>query len=96
MKTEYLIIYLILVKNIFSDSIFQYGLGAYDLYIETNNKEYLKKFFYIVEWTKNNQNENGAWNCFGCSSNKPYSSMAQSEETSILCRAYKETNNKGY
>ena len=75
----------------FSIAIFQYGLGAYDLYLIENNNLYYKVFKNCVEWAIENQLENGAWNTFLHSSPKhPYSSMAQGEGISLLVRAYIE------
>lgn len=73
----------------FPISIFQYGLGAYDLYIETKDSKYINIFWGVVDWTINNQDNNGLWNTFGWQTPAiPYSAMAQSEGASILCRAY--------
>ena len=84
-------------KVYFAITIFQYGLGAYDLYLETRDGQYRQKFLNTVEWAVKNQLENGAWNAFGWTTpNAPFSSMAQSEGASLLCRAYIETENKDY
>ena len=81
----------------FAITIFQYGLGAYDLYLETKEEQYKQKFFDAVEWAVKNQLEDGAWNAFGWSTPEaPFSSMAQSEGASLLCRAYVETQKKDY
>ncbi len=81
-------------ENFFSIEIFQYGLGAYDLYLLTKEKEYLKRFKNCVNWAINNQDENGGWKTFECKN--PYSSMAQGEGISLLVRAYIELNDKKY
>lgn len=85
-------------KNIyFPITIFQYGLGAYDLYLETKDVQYKEKFFNIVNWATENQQENGAWDAFGwCDEKHPFSSMAQAEGASLLCRAFVETKNDNY
>ena len=81
----------------FPITIFQYGLGAYDLYLETGDVEYKNKFLNVVKWTTENQNTDGSWYAFGWqNTDKPYSSMAQSEGASIFCRAYKELNDEQY
>ena len=81
----------------FAITIFQYGLGAYDLYLETKNEEYKKKMFSVVDWAVSNQKTDGSWSAFDWSTPMaPYSSMAQSEGASLLCRAYKETGNESY
>ena len=81
----------------FSIAIFQYGLGSYDLYLETKNKKYYDRFMKTVQWAEVNQEDNGGWITFNneCKNN-PYSSMAQGEGISLLLRAYKETNEKKY
>lgn len=81
----------------FAITIFQYGLGSYDMFLETKEILYLKKFFSIVNWALEKQQVNGSWNAFGWSTpESPYSSMAQSEGASLLCRAYKETGDEKY
>ena len=81
----------------FPISIFQYGLGAYDLYLETKNPSYLSCFFNVVNWATGSQNVNGSWTTFEwLPDNSRVSSMAQSEGVSLLCRAYKETSDKKY
>ena len=81
----------------FSIAIFQYGLGAYDIYIKNGKKEYLKRFYNAVEWAVKNQGENGGWNTFGYENViNPYSSMAQGEGASLLLRAFIESKNIKY
>ena len=81
----------------FAITIFQYGLGAYDLFIETKEEGYLSKMMASVKWAVENQQENGSWNAFGWEKpSSPYSSMAQSEGASLLCRAYQETKDSKY
>lgn len=78
-------------KVYFSIDIFQYGLGAYDLYLMTNESIYFEAFQNCVNWAIENQSENGAWNTFSHSTpDFPYSSMAQGEGISLLVRSYKE------
>ena len=87
------------IKAYFPIAIFQYGLGLYDLYIETNNKEYKEKFLNIADWAIDNIDSNGMWNCMGTlkdSKHYTQSAMCQGEGISILIRAHKETNNKKY
>lgn len=84
-------------KIYFPIAIFQYGLGAYDLYLETKKNDYYTIFLNAANWALNKQEKNGGWITFDyeCTSN-PYSSMAQGEGISLLLRAYKETNDKKY
>ena len=79
----------------FSIAIFQYGLGAYDLYLENNDEKYYNIFLNAVNWATKNQKNNGGWVTFKENEN-PYSAMAQGEGVSLLLRAYKKTNNKKY
>lgn len=81
----------------FPIAIFQYGLGAYDLYIETNDKKYFSMFENAAVWAINNQEENGAWATFEHESvSNPYSSMAQGEGVSLLLRYFIETKQQEY
>lgn len=85
------------VSKIFPIGVFQYGLGAYDLYIATNKEEYLKKFKLCVDWTVDHQDDNGGWKTFEYETpNTPYSSMAQGEAISLLARAYTYYRNETY
>ena len=81
----------------FAIAIFQYGLGAYDLYLETKDKNYYSRFMLSVEWAVEHQDSNGGWKAFEseCKIN-PYSSMAQGEGISLLLRAFQETHKKQY
>ena len=88
-------------KNVdyyFPIAVFQYGLGAYDLFLLGKDKELMhKKFFAQLEWAFENQNENGSWKNFEHAFPKsPYSAMAQGEGCSILIRGYVDTGNKKY
>ena len=81
----------------FSISIFQYGLGAYDLYLLNRDSQMRDKFLSCAKWAVDNQENNGAWKTFffedpSC----PYSAMAQGEAISLLLRAYRETNDNEY
>lgn len=83
----------------FPITIFQYGLGAYDLYLETKDDIYINKFMTIANWALEKQNNNGSWNCFdnlGDKVNKPFSAMCQGEGASILARAFYETKELKY
>lgn len=76
----------------FPIAIFQYGLGAYDLWIETKEQRYYDIFIKMADWAINNQDDAGAWNTFGVLHySNPYSSMAQGEGASLLARAFNET-----
>lgn len=84
-------------KVFFPIQIFQYGLGAFDLYIQTNDEFYLNKFKLSVEWTIKNQKNDGSWDNFSfVYPDAPYSAMAQGEGASLLYRAYITFNEKKY
>lgn len=81
----------------FAITIFQYGLGAYDLYLETGDKQFLDKFYNCVSWTMKNQEVPGGWDAFGFKNkDAKYSSMAQGEGISLLARAFVETKEPKY
>lgn len=81
----------------FSIEIFQYGLGAYDLYLMNNEKVMLEKVIACADWAVENQQNDGSWVTFAYENPKhPYSSMAQGEGISLLLRAYIETNDQKY
>lgn len=81
----------------FAIEIFQYGLGAYDLFLQSDDKNMLDKAIKCAEWALDNQESNGGWICFAHENiEKPYSSMAQAEGISLLCRIYKTTKEKKF
>lgn len=81
----------------FPVAIFQYGLGAFDLYLMTKEEKYISQFWNCVEFAVGNQEESGAWNNFGfVYPEAPYGSMCQGEGASLLLRAYKVTGEKQY
>ena len=84
-------------KIYFPITIFQYGLGCYDLYLIKKEELYLKKFFTCVQWAIENQKENGAFNAFYfIYPDNPYSAMCQGEATSLFLRAYVELKEEKY
>lgn len=75
--------------------IFQYGLGAYDLWLLTKEEEYLGKARLCAEWAIRHQIDNGSWNnFFYIYPDAPYSAMAQGEGASLLLRVAQETSNQ--
>lgn len=82
----------------FPVAVFQYGLGAYDMYLTTNNEIYLIKFWDTIDWCINHQNYNGSWDNFSMFSQglPPYSAMCQGEGASLLLRAYILSNDLLY
>ena len=84
-------------KVCFPVAIFQYGLGAYDLYIGTKEEIYKEQFLRCVGWALEHQEETGAWDNFGfVYPDAPYGAMCQGEGCSLLLRAYKETGDVRY
>ena len=81
----------------FPVAIFQYGLGAFDLYLMTKEEKYISQFWNCVEFAVEKQEESGAWNNFGfVYPEAPYGSMCQGEGASLLLRAYKITGENQY
>lgn len=81
----------------FPVAVFQYGLGCYDLYNQTEDKKYLRKFLLCADWAKEQIDEKGRWNnFFFYKPETPYGAMAQGEGVSLLLRAYKETKDSTY
>ena len=81
------------IETEFPISIIQYGLGCYDLYLESNNELYRNKFFACVEWVLLHQKDNGALDSFlFLYPNAPYSAMCQGEAASLLLRAWRLTD----
>lgn len=83
-------------KVYFPISIFQYALGLWDLYLDSNSIEYRNNFMMISEWILLNQFEDGSWNCFEPIGYKEFtvSSMGQGEAISVMARAYTLTKDK--
>ena len=84
-------------KIFFSIEIFQYGLGAYDLYLQNKSDCYLQKVYACADWAVSNQEPNGGWITFAHENKEfPYSAMAQGEGISLLLRAYIVSKNDVY
>lgn len=81
----------------FPVAIFQYGLGSYDLYLQTGEKKYKTKFLQCCQWALDHQETNGAWsNFFYIYPNYPYGAMCQGEGVSLLLRGYIENGENKY
>lgn len=83
----------------FSIEIFQYGFGAYDLYLASGKKDksLLEKVIACADWGVENQLEDGSWVTFAYETpDYPFSAMAQGEGVSLLIRAYNETHDERY
>jgi len=83
-----------------------YALGAYDLFIDTNEDKYKKIFITQAEWLIKNlvvAPQGAVWynhhpmNFYGIPIKPPYiSGMAQGQGISVLLRAYHLTNDESY
>ena len=81
----------------FPIEIFQYGLGAYDLYLLNSDKQMLIKVKAAADWAFDNQKGDGSWETFTYENPKhPFSSMAQGEGISLLLRAYLGLHDEKY
>jgi len=82
----------------FSIMIFQYGLGAYDLYLlGIDKRKNLERFKAVLEWAVKAQQESGGWLTFSFKKgNDKYSAMAQGEGISLLLRGYIELKDERY
>lgn len=82
---------------VFATTIFQYGLGCYDLILIDYRPEYEDQFKRCVDWTVSNQDNNGGWNISAFAGERsPYGAMAQGEGVSLLLRAYIHYHNEYY
>lgn len=81
----------------FPTAIFQYGLGAYDLFLQNKDEQYLKKVKQCAEWALSKQEADGAWNNFYyIYPDHPFCAMAQGEGASLLVRAYLAFGEQSY
>ena len=86
-------------KIYFPIEIAQYGLGAYDLYLEHGREQsrYLSIATSCAEWLSENVEEGGGWKNFSyIYPDHPYSSMAQSEAACLFMRLFCETREARY
>lgn len=82
---------------LFSIGIFQFGIGAYDLYLNDKDYSMKTKVLACADWAVENQQDNGGWITFDFKSREqPYSSMAQAEGISLLVRAHILTSEEKY
>ena len=81
----------------FSIAVFQYGLAAYDLYLENGSEEMKKIVMACADWAADNQDDQGRWVTFAFENEQmPYSAMAQGEAISLLIRANHLKNSQEY
>jgi len=87
-------------------AIAQYGLGNYNLFCQTGEKEYSNRFFSSADWLVENLEQNPAglwvwnhhfdWEYRALLKAPWYSALAQGQGISLLVRAYKDTDNNKY
>ena len=81
----------------FPVAIFQYGLGAYDLYLQTKDDRYRRKCVQCAEWAINHLDKEGRWNnFFYVYPENPYGAMAQGEGVSLMLRVHIITKDEKY
>lgn len=81
----------------FSIAVFQYGLAAFDLFLQEQDEAMLKKAESCADWAVKNQLENGAWSTFEHKyPDAKFSAMAQGEGISLLLRLYNQTGKQMY
>lgn len=82
----------------FPIAIFQYGLGAYDSFLETSSPHARTAFEVTARWAFENQRPDGSWNAFEPIHSKRFtvSAMAQGEGASLLIRAGLHANEQRY
>ncbi len=81
----------------FPITVFQYGLGCYDVYLETGEDIYWERTIAMADWAMKCMDEEGCIDAFGpLNYSCKVSSMAQGEAASLLARAYKETGEAAY
>lgn len=75
-------------EHFFPTAVFQYGLGAFDLYLDTRDPLMRGKVLAHASWALDHQGDKGLWDAFGFAyPASPYGSMAQGEGASLLVRA---------
>jgi len=80
-------------------AVAQYGLGAYDVYLESGAQQARDAFISAANWLLDEQDERGGWDVWGRLGSNcmvPYSAMTQGEGASLLYRAANETGSTEY
>ena len=81
----------------FPIEVAQYGLGAFDIYLEQKDKYFLNIAIDCADSLIDHQDDNGGWKTFEYIYPKhPYSSMAQSESACLFMRVYTVINEQKY
>ena len=84
-------------KIYFPIEVAQYGLGAFDIYLENGEDKFLSIAKDAAKWLLDNQEGRGGWKTFAYIYPKhPYSSMAQSEAACVFMRIYTVTGDRMY
>ncbi len=78
-------------------TICSYGLGNWELFLDTKDKKYLDKVILISDFLLKNISSEGAWIQAACGTHaEGVSAMIQGEAISLLCRAWEITKNEKY
>ncbi len=81
----------------FPIEIAQYGLGAFDIYLQTKQQNYFSIAMDCAKWLVDNREEHGGWKTFSyIYPLHPYSSMTQSEAACLFMRIYTVTGEEDY
>ena len=81
----------------FYTTICSYGLGNWELYLDTNSEEYLSRFQCVANYLLENITENGEFIQSAYRKHKKgISAMIQGEAISVLCRAWEIFNEERY
>ena len=84
-------------KIYFPIEIAQYGLGAFDIYLETEDEKYYAIAKSCADWLINNKEKSGGWRTFAyIYPEHPYSSMAQSEAACLFMRIFTVCGDNAY
>lgn len=83
----------------FPTTIIQYGLGHYDLWLETHAEKHHEEFLKVAEWLLIHQDEIGGWDVFSqlrSEATNKYSAMVQGQAISLLLRAFLDAKEEKY
>ena len=79
----------------FPTTVAQYGLGCWDLFLETGNNEYWRGAEAAARWLLEHVDSRGGWDA-SAGLQRGYSAMTQGEAASLLIRVGIRTKNHNY
>lgn len=82
-------------KIIFPTTVAQYGLGCWDLFLETGNNEYWRGAETAARWLLEHVDSRGGWDA-SAGLQQGYSAMTQGEAASLLIRVGIRTKDHNY